>query len=137
VSGERRLRILRLLVGSGGSDVGTKRLCEVCAEVTGATGAGIMLTSGGVPRGSLCTTNEESALIEELQYALGEGPCVDAFRDDRPVAEPDLAGSACPDGPPSPVRRSPRVCGRSSGSRSRSAPFASGPSTSTATTRGR
>jgi hypothetical protein len=96
VSGERRLRILRLLVGGGGSDVGTKRLCEVCAEATGATGAGIMLMSGGVPRGSLCTTNEESALIEELQYALGEGPCVDAFRDDRPVAEPDLARLGMP-----------------------------------------
>jgi hypothetical protein len=39
----------------------------------------------------LCTTNEVSHLIEELQYTLGEGPCVDAYQQDRVVAEPDLA----------------------------------------------
>ena len=96
MSGERRLRILRLLVASGTPDLGTKRLCEVCAEVAGASGAGIMLMSGDVPRGSLCTTNEVSALIEELQYGLGEGPCVDAFRQDRPVVESDLARAGMP-----------------------------------------
>jgi hypothetical protein len=69
----------------------TQRLCDVCAEVTGATGAGIMLMSGDVARGSVCTTDEVSALIEQLQYELGEGPCVDAYRQDRPVLEPDLA----------------------------------------------
>ena len=39
----------------------------------------------------MCTTNDVSALIEELQYTLGEGPCVDAHRQHSPVAEPDLA----------------------------------------------
>ena len=58
------------------------------------TGAGIMLMSGDIPRGSLCTTNGVSALIEQLQDALGEGPCVDAFTTDRPVIEPDLARPA-------------------------------------------
>ena len=91
MTSERRLRILNLLVGGGTAGVATKRLCEVCAEVTGMTGAGIMLMSGDVPRGSLCTTNAVSAVIEELQYALGEGPCVDAYNQDRPVLEPDLA----------------------------------------------
>ncbi len=55
------------------------------------SGAGIMLISGGVPRGSVCTTDEVSALIERLQYDLGEGPCVDAYRQDRAVLEADLA----------------------------------------------
>jgi hypothetical protein len=50
-----------------------------------------MLMSGEIPRGSLCTTDEVSQLIEELQYTLGEGPCVDAYRQDAVVAEPDLA----------------------------------------------
>jgi GAF domain-containing protein len=50
-----------------------------------------MLMSGEIPRGSLCTSDEVSHLIEELQYTLGEGPCVDAYRQDRVVAEPDLA----------------------------------------------
>ena len=60
------------------------------------TGAGIMLMSGDVPRGSICTTNKVSALIEQLQYALVEGPCVDAFQQDRPVLEPDLASPTTP-----------------------------------------
>jgi hypothetical protein len=60
------------------------------------TGAGIMLMSGDVPRGSLCTTDAVSALIEQLQYGLGEGPCVDAFNLDRPVLEPDLAHPRTP-----------------------------------------
>ena len=89
-AGERRLRILTRLIGSGAPELETRRLCEVCAEVTAMRGAGIMLMSGDVPRGSVCTTNEVSALIEQLQYALGEGPCIDAYHEDRPVLEPDL-----------------------------------------------
>jgi hypothetical protein len=88
-TGARRLRILARLV-DGAPELPTRRLCEVCAEVTGMSGAGIMLMSGDVPRGSLCTTNEVSHLIEQLQDALGEGPCVDAYQEDRPVLEPDL-----------------------------------------------
>ena len=57
----------------------------------GVTGAGVMLMSGDIPRGSLCTTDEVSHLIEELQYTLGEGPCVDAYHGDDVVTEPDLA----------------------------------------------
>jgi hypothetical protein len=91
VAGERRLRILARLVGEDSPGLTTKRLCDVCAEVTGMTGAGIMLMSDDMPQGSVCTTNAVSALIEDLQYALGEGPCVDACLQDRPVLEPDLA----------------------------------------------
>jgi hypothetical protein len=55
------------------------------------SGAGIMLMSEDVALGSVCTTDEVSELIEDLQFALGEGPCVDAHHDGRPVLEPDLA----------------------------------------------
>ena len=69
-------------------DSGT--LCAICVDVSGVTGAGIMLMSGNVQRGSLCTTDSVSSLIEELQFSLGEGPCLDAFRLGVPVLEPDL-----------------------------------------------
>jgi len=96
MAGERRGRILSRLVGRGPAELETKRLCEVCAEVSGMSGAGITLMSGDVPRGSVCTSNKVSALIEHLQYALGEGPCVDAYLQDRPVLEPDLAEPGTP-----------------------------------------
>ncbi|MEY2426501.1 MAG: hypothetical protein QOI61_2073 [Actinomycetota bacterium] len=89
--GERRLRILARLTGDQPPGFETRRLCRVCADVTAMTGAGIMLMSDDIPHGSVCTTDDVSALIEQLQYDLGEGPCVDAYRLDRPVLEPDLA----------------------------------------------
>ena len=70
---------------------GPARLCEGCAEIMAVTGAGIMLMSGDVSQGSICSSDAVSRLIEDLQYTLGEGPCVDAYELDRPVAEPYLA----------------------------------------------
>jgi ANTAR domain len=90
-AGERRLRILGLLVSGEDSGPETGRLCGLSAEVTGMTGAGIMLMSDDVPRGSICSTDSVSSLIEDLQITLGEGPCVDAHHQQRPVSEPDLA----------------------------------------------
>jgi len=90
MSGDRRARILSLLYQDH-PGLHTDRLCQVCAEATGMSGAGIMLMSGDIARGSICTTDPVSALIEDLQYLLGEGPCVDAYQSDQPVASPDLA----------------------------------------------
>lgn len=95
MSGERRTRILASLAG-GADGITAVHLCEVCRGVTAMAGAGIMLMSGDLPAGSMCTTGQVSAMIEDLQYALGEGPCVDAYRLGRPVFEPDLAEPAEP-----------------------------------------
>ena len=92
MAGDRLVRIMaRLSPVSGGPEPAT--LCEVCAEVSHMTGAGIMLMTGDVQQGSVCSSNAVSNLIEELQFTLGEGPCVDAHRENRPVFEPDLARS--------------------------------------------
>ncbi len=96
MSGERRLRILQRLTGGVAPELETRRLCEVCAEVTEVTGAGIMLMCNDVSVGSVCTSNGVSARVEDLQFSLGEGPCVDAYHHDRPVLEPDLAAPANP-----------------------------------------
>ena len=63
----------------------------MAAEVTEMSGAGIMVMVGNQPHTSICTTGGVSALIEDLQYTLGEGPCVDAYHLGHPVLEPDLA----------------------------------------------
>jgi hypothetical protein len=94
VAGERLARILAQLSSGLTVEPGPARLCEVCADVARMTGAGIMLMTGDVQQGSVCSSNDVSALIEELQFTLGEGPCVDAHRGDRPVLEPDLADPA-------------------------------------------
>jgi GAF domain-containing protein len=93
MAGDRLSRILAQLASGSTTGPAPARLCEVCADVSLMTGAGIMLMTGDVQQGSVCSSNEVSNLIEELQYTLGEGPCVDAHQDDRPVSEPELATS--------------------------------------------
>src|SRR5580700_2203733 len=88
---DRLGRILAALSAAGADSWSSVGLCAVCPHIVGVDGAGVMLMSGDIPRGSLCTTDEVSQLIEELQYTLGEGPCVDAYRQDEAVSEPDLA----------------------------------------------
>lgn len=96
MSGERRSRIVAALETATSDAVTGTRLCEVCRDVTVVTGAGIMLMSGELPLGSVCTANGVSAMLEDLQYTLGEGPCVDAYQLGQPVLEPDLAEPATP-----------------------------------------
>lgn len=87
--GRRRVELLEQL--AGGADVEMSRVAAVCRDVTGTTGAGIMVMSGETPHGSIATTDEVSALVEQAQYDYGEGPCIDAFVAGKPVSEPDLA----------------------------------------------
>jgi hypothetical protein len=93
MTGNRLQRILAEL-SDGGKPWSSARLCMVCPRIVGVDGSGVMLISGDIPRGSLCSSDEVSQLIEDLQYTLGEGPCVDAYQQDRVVAEPDLADPA-------------------------------------------
>ncbi len=76
---------------SGQNGWNSERICAVCQEIAGVDGAGVMLMAGDVPQGTLCVSDKVSQLIEDLQFTLGEGPCVDAYQHDSVVAEPDLA----------------------------------------------
>ena len=96
MSVERRGRIVAALDAGTSAGLTGTRLCEVCRDVIGVTGAGIMLMSGELPLGSVCTANGVSAMLEDLQYTLGEGPCVDAYQLGQPVLEPDLTDPATP-----------------------------------------
>ncbi|HEX2319250.1 MAG TPA: GAF and ANTAR domain-containing protein [Streptosporangiaceae bacterium] len=89
---DRLNRILEVMT-AGGDGWSSARLCAACPAMMGVSGAGVMLMSGDVPRGSLCSSDPVSHLIEDLQYTLGEGPCVDAYQQDKVVLEPDLDGS--------------------------------------------
>jgi hypothetical protein len=85
-----RLHKILAAMSRDGSGWSSARLCGACPDIVGVSGAGVMLMSGDVPRGSLCTTDRVSHLIEDLQYTLGEGPCMDAYLQDEVVIEPDL-----------------------------------------------
>lgn len=75
----------------GGGPGSWERVCAACAEALSVTGAGIILLAGSDERTSLGISDDVEGVIEEAQFTLGEGPCVDAARHGIPVHEPDLA----------------------------------------------
>ena len=69
---------------------GSSTLCSECVDALHVSGAGIMLMTAAGPRSVLCASDAASGAVEELQFTLGEGPCVDVCRSGLPVLEPDL-----------------------------------------------
>lgn len=70
------------------------RVCMAAVSLLSLSGAGISLMVDGQLRGSTGASGEGISVIQELQLELGEGPCVQAWDDDQPVLEPDLATPA-------------------------------------------
>jgi GAF domain len=66
-------------------------LCRACADVLDVTGAGLMLVSGGRSLGCVGVSDPVTGVVEQVEYTLGEGPCLAAYRSETPVFDPDLA----------------------------------------------
>ena len=56
-------------------------------------GAGISIVQDGAHQGTLATAGELGAAVDELQFDLGEGPCISTDAAFAPVLEPDLSAS--------------------------------------------
>jgi hypothetical protein len=70
-----------------------ERLCSALTRHLPASGAGVSVLTGDTYRGgTVAAHGKGSRRLEELQFSLGEGPCIDAFSSRVPVLEPDLAG---------------------------------------------
>jgi ANTAR domain/GAF domain len=68
------------------------RLCAACLSALPVSGVGVALMTVDGPSGVvLAATDERARQLEELQFALGEGPCVEASSGGRPVLVPDVA----------------------------------------------
>lgn len=70
------------------------RLAAACARSVPVSGAGLALMNDDGPAGIIAATDGAAIVLEELQFTLGEGPCVDASSTGRPVLQPDLARTA-------------------------------------------
>ena len=73
---------------AGGSRA--ERVCELCVGTVPVTGGGVSVTTRGGQLATLCATDEVAARIEELQFVLGEGPCVDAIQTGAPLLVSDV-----------------------------------------------
>lgn len=71
-----------------------QRLCSAAVGALSASGAGVSVMAEDGARGVAAASDPASEQIEELQFVLGEGPCIDAFASRRPVLVPDLTAEA-------------------------------------------
>jgi hypothetical protein len=68
------------------------RLCRLVVRTLPASGAGLSVAARDSQFSMLTAADPVSERLEELQFVLGEGPCVDASADRSPVLVADLAG---------------------------------------------
>ena len=68
-----------------------QRVCRTAARDLPAMGVGISILSEGSAPLPVATSSEALVPVEELQFVLGEGPCIDAYASRRPVLVPDLS----------------------------------------------
>ncbi|GIF50825.1 ANTAR domain-containing protein [Asanoa ferruginea] len=71
-----------------------RRICGAGATALTASGVGVSVVTGDGDWGFAIASNPVSQLLEELQFTLGEGPCVDAMATRRPVLVADMTGAA-------------------------------------------
>jgi GAF domain-containing protein len=77
--------------GPGGTAGLLRRVCGVAVQTLSARGAGVSMMTGDGARGVGAASDPGSARLEELQFTLGEGPCIDAYASRSPVLVPELA----------------------------------------------
>jgi hypothetical protein len=69
-------------------------LCETAARLAGVDGAAVAVLISPQVRELLYATDEVAQKIDELQYATGEGPCLDAHYSQWPQLYSHLEGDA-------------------------------------------
>jgi GAF domain-containing protein len=65
-------------------------ICQVCVEGLDVDGAAISVLTASVSRETLWASDATAELLEDLQFTLNEGACMQAAHTGRPVFVPDL-----------------------------------------------
>lgn len=86
-------RALTSAVAVGGPEA-PLAVCRACVRWLPVTGAAIALMDGPGTQEPVCATDAGSRRIDELQFSLGDGPCVDAFASGRAVLVADITDPA-------------------------------------------
>ncbi|MFE9256327.1 GAF and ANTAR domain-containing protein [Streptomyces sp. NPDC006879] len=81
-------RSLRELAAPDEPDMST--ICKAAVSICGVDAAAVLI-GRGERRGALHTTDRTSAVMEDLQITVGEGPSVDAWEARDPAMHPDLS----------------------------------------------
>lgn len=66
------------------------RLCAACVQLLDVDGASISFVDGGAMQGTFGSSGQLSRTLDELQFTYGQGPCLDAVAERRPILAPYL-----------------------------------------------
>jgi GAF domain-containing protein len=92
VDGQRRDRLERMIAERTTGSEWPLALCAVCVQVLpGVDAAALVLRGDARAQEMVSASDAWAASIEELQYTLGEGPAVEAFRGGGPVLVRDVS----------------------------------------------
>jgi hypothetical protein len=69
------------------------RICQACVDGLDIDGASISLLTGSTSRETLWATDATAEILEDLQFTLNEGACMEAAATGRPVLVADLHDS--------------------------------------------
>jgi hypothetical protein len=70
-----------------------QRLCRAAVRALPSTGAAVSIMSLAGGLSTVAASDAQHEVIEDLQFTLGEGPCIDACASGRPVMVADLSGA--------------------------------------------
>ena len=65
-------------------------ICRACVQGLDIDGAAISLLTASALRETVAASDATADLLEDLQFGLGEGACIDAAMSRRPVLVPDM-----------------------------------------------
>ncbi|MFI6603266.1 ANTAR domain-containing protein [Nonomuraea sp. NPDC050536] len=97
MAGEARMARVWSRIGdcarADGRPVSVAHACIACAGDVGAAGAGLSMSRGSTLREPVFATDARSGELGDLQFTLGEGPCMDAMTRNETVLAADLASA--------------------------------------------
>jgi hypothetical protein len=67
------------------------RLCQACVGLLDVDAAAVSLVFDGANAGTFGASGERARMYDELQFTVGEGPCIDSVAHRAPVIAADLA----------------------------------------------
>ena len=85
---------LTAAIGAHRGGEAADRLCCACVDLFGVDAAAISLVFDGANNGTLGASSQPARAFDELQFTMGEGPCLDSVASRTPVLVPDLGDPA-------------------------------------------
>jgi hypothetical protein len=92
--GERHARLVGRIAELGEATPLPDRICRATVDVLEVSGAALILMSGEETGAIVAASDRVVESVEDLQFILGEGPCLRAYRTGAPVLVPYVAHDA-------------------------------------------